>query len=126
MSVLVCADLTEKVLAAAFEVHRSVGPGLLESTYRECLVEELKTIGLTVEREVPITIRYKELSIEGAFRADLVVENTVLLELKSVERLLSIHFAQTLTYLKLSKLRVGLLLNFNTSRLRHGIHRFVV
>ena len=126
MSGLVCGELTERVLAAAFEVHRSVGPGLLESTYRECLAEELRVAGLSLEREVPIPLRYRELSIEGAFRADLIVENTVLLELKSVERLLSIHFAQTLTYLKLSKLRIGLLLNFNTTRLRHGIHRFVL
>lgn len=123
---LIHGELTEKVLGAAIEVHRILGPGLLESTYRECLVEQLCASHLEVERESPIAIRYKNIVIDGAYRADLIVEKKVLVELKSVERLLPIHDAQTLTYLKLSQLRAGLLLNFNTLKLKHGIRRFVL
>lgn len=119
-------ELTEKVLRAAIEVHRVLGPGLLESAYRECLVEQLCASDLEVEREAPIAIRYKNIVIDGAYRADLIVDKKVLVELKSADRLLPIHEAQTLTYLKLSQLRVGLLLNFNTLKLKHGIRRFVL
>ena len=100
---LICGELTEKVLKAAMEVHRNLGPGLLESAYRQCLVEQLCASNLEVEREVPIAIRYKDLVIDGAYRADIIVEKAVLLELKAVDRLLPIHDAQTLTYLKLAR-----------------------
>ena len=122
---LVHSELTEGVLAGAFEVHRHLGPGLLESAYRECLVRELSMRGFGVECEVPIPIIYKELRIEGAYRADMVIDQTILLEIKAVERIMPVHEAQTLTYLKLSKAKVALLLNFNTRRLQHGIRRFV-
>ena len=122
---ILAAELTNRVLAAAFAVHRHLGPGMLESTYRECLAHELGRRHMKVEREVPIPIIYEDLRIDGAFRADLVVDSSVLIELKSVERLLPIHEAQTLTYLKLSKLEVAFLLNFNSRRLIHGIRRFL-
>jgi len=122
---LVCSEVTERVLSAAFEVHRELGPGLLESTYRKCLEHQLRLNGLSVRCEVPIAIRYKGLAIEASYRADLVVDETVLVELKAVERLLSIHEVQALTYLKLSGLRVALLLNFNAVSLRNGLKRFV-
>jgi GxxExxY protein len=123
--IAVLPELTRGVLKAAFEVHRNLGPGLLESTYRECLVRELKTGGHSVEREVPIPIDYKDLRIDGAYRADLIVDGAVIVELKAVDQVLPVHEAQTLTYLKLSGLKVALLLNFNTRRLQHGIRRFV-
>jgi len=123
--IAVLPELTRGVLKAAFEVHRNLGPGLLESTYRECLVKELKTAGHSVEREVPIPIAYKDLRIDGAYRADLIVDRAVIVELKAVDQVLPVHEAQTLTYLKLSGLKVALLLNFNTRRLQHGIRRFV-
>ena len=122
---LICSQLTEGVLCAAFEVHRQLGPGLLESTYRNCLEHELRLNGLSVYREVPIAIRYKGLDIEASYRADLVVEEAVLVELKAVEHLLPVHEVQALTYLKLSGLRVALLMNFNTRSLKNGLRRFV-
>ena len=118
-------ELTRDILRAAFQVHKVLGPGLLENAYRECLVRELETSGHRTAREVPIPIRYKNLCIEGAYRADLIVDEAVLIELKAVDSMLPIHEAQTLTYLKLSGLKVGLLLNFNIRRLQHGIRRFV-
>ena len=121
---LVAASTTRRILSAALEVHRHLGPGLLESAYRECLVKQLTDDRMKVEREVPISINYKTLCVPGAFRADVVVDDSVLIELKAVERVLPVHEAQTLTYLRLSKLKVGLLLNFN-SHLREGIHRFI-
>ena len=122
---LVCADLTQQILAGAMEVHRCLGPGLLESTYRTCLRRQLELDGLEVASEVPIAIHYRGLRIEASYRADLVVQDTVLVELKAVERLLPIHESQVLTYLKLCNLRVGLLLNFNVTSLKHGLRRFV-
>ena len=118
------SNLTERILGAAVEVHRQLGPGLLEGTYRACLIHQLACDGLRAECEVPIPIEYKGVSIATCYRADVIVESIVLLELKAVERLLPIHEAQILTYLKLCRLRIGLLMNFNSTSLRHGIRRF--
>ena len=124
-NMLLSANLTERILRAAIEVHRELGPGLLENTYRCCLVHQLRLEGLTVQSEVPIPITYKGLALDASYRADLIVENTALIELKATERLLPIHEVQTLTYLKLAGLRVGLLMNFNVTSLKHGIRRLI-
>lgn len=117
--------LTRRILGCAIEVHRVLGPGLLENAYRECLLRELKLAGLAVRREVHIPVSYKGVELDCGFRADIVVEDSVVLELKAVDRLLPIHDAQLLTYLKLAGRRVGLLLNFNSTSLRNGIRRLV-
>src|SRR5687768_7244244 len=116
-------DATRGVLACAFDVHARLGPGLLESTYRTCMVHRLERDGFLVEREVPITINFDGALIGTAYRADVVVERKILLELKAVESLLSIHLAQLRTYLEHSHLPVGLLLNFNVKSLKDGIRR---
>ena len=118
--------LSRRILASAIRVHRRLGPGLLESTYRACLTRQLQLDGLAHETESPIDIAYEGLEISGAYRADIIVEGLVLLELKAVEAILPIHQAQVLTYLRLSGLHVGLLLNFNVPRLKDGIRRFMV
>ena len=118
--------LSEKVIGAAIEVHRSLGPGLLESAYEECLCYEFANRGLAFERQVPVPVSYKGVDIECGYRADLVVQRVLLVELKAVEKILPIHHAQVLTYLKLSGIRTGLLMNFNTKILKDGIKRFVV
>jgi len=125
MAGIVDNQLTGRILGAAIEVHRHLGPGLLESAYRACLIDELKAAGLHVRSEVAVPVMYKGRSIEGAYRADLVVEGAVLVELKAVEQILPIHEAQTLTYMRLGNLPLGLLLNFNVSRLKDGIRRFI-
>jgi GxxExxY protein len=116
-------SLTEAIIGSAITVHRELGPGLLESAYEKCLAFELTNSGLHVvaQKEIPIT--YKGLSLESGFRADLIVENKVLIELKSVDQLLPIHTAQVLTYLKLTGFRTGLLINFNVPLLKNGIKR---
>lgn len=116
--------LTERILACAFDVHARMGPGLLESTYKACLARRLDRERLRVDSEVPIHIEFDGITIETAYRADLIVENRVLLELKAVERILPVHISQTLTYVKHAGLDVGLLLNFNVRSLRDGIRRF--
>ena len=116
--------LSNRILGSAIEVHRELGPGLLENAYRACLVRQLELDGLGVMQEVPIAVDYKGLLVPVAFRADLVVERGVIVELKAVERLLPVHQAQVQTYLRHSGLRVGLLINFNAGALRHGIRRF--
>lgn len=122
---LVAADLTERILHGALEVHKALGPGLLESTYSACLLRAMQRNGLVVRGEVPISIEFQGISIQPAYRADIIVENEVIVEPKAVERLLPLHEAQILTYMKLAKIRVGLLLNFNVHRLQHGIRRYV-
>lgn len=122
---LVQAQQTFPVLGAAMAVHRTLGPGLLESAYRTCLVRQLIADGMAVEQEVPISIDYLGAAVETAYRADLIVDRSVLVELKAVDRLLPIHEAQVLTYLKLAGIKVGLLINFNVTRLQHGVRRFV-
>lgn len=116
-------DLTGLILKKAYEVHTSLGPGLLESTYEECLCYELSLIGLQVERQKSLPIEYKGIKIDNGYRLDIVVENKVVIELKSVETLLPIHTAQLLTYLKLSHIKYGLLINFNVKSLKEGIKR---
>lgn len=118
-------SLTWRILGAAIEVHRELGPGLLENAYRECLVDELRRTGLCVERELALPVVFRGRKIDFAYRADLVVNEEVLVELKAVEVLLPIHEAQTLTYMRLAHLPVGLLLNFHVPRLKDGIRRFV-
>lgn len=117
--------LSHTVIGAAIEVHRELGPGLLESSYRRCLVHELGLRGIEVLAEVPLPIVYKGLSLDCGYRMDIVVENTLLLELKSVQAIENVHVAQTLTYQKLSKLPTALLINFNVPVLKEGIRRFV-
>jgi len=117
--------LTESIIGAAIEVHRHLGPGLLESAYEECLCYELAQAGLKFERQIELPVLYKGLKLDCGYRLDLVIEGSVILELKTVDQLLPIHSAQLLTYLKLSGLTVGLLLNFNEPVLKKGIKRLV-
>lgn len=119
-------DLTEKIIGAAIEVHRNLGPGLLESAYERCLIYELEKLGLKVESQKPLPLVYKEITVEQGYRLDLLVEDKVVVELKTVERLTNIHEAQILTYLKISGYKVGLLINFNIDILKRGLRRFVL
>ncbi len=119
-------SLTGQIIGAGIEVHRQLGPGLLESAYRECLCWELNHRGLTIEREMALPLVYKGVHVDAGYRLDLIVEKRVLVELKAVERLAPVHTAQVLTYLKLTGLRVGLLMNFNADVLRDGIVRLVL
>ncbi len=120
------SQLTSGIIGKAIEVHRFLGPGLLESAYQECLCYELKAIGLRVEREKPMPIVYKEIQLEHGYRIDLLVENKVVIELKTVEFLNDVHAAQILTYMKLGNYPLGLLINFNVKLLKDGIKRFVL
>ncbi|MFC1812261.1 GxxExxY protein [Thermodesulfobacteriota bacterium] len=117
--------LTGQVIGAAIEVHKAIGPGLLESTYEECLCHELKLRKISFKRQVPLPIKYKGVNLDCGYRMDLVVEGAVILELKSCESIDPIHKAQLLTYLKLSGLSVGLLMNFNVTVMKDGIIRVV-
>jgi GxxExxY protein len=123
-SKLIHGELTARILACAIEVHRHLGPGLLESAYRTCLVDRLKREGFAVNQEVPVPVSYQGRIIESAYRADVVVADKVLLELKSIDTLLPLHGAQIRTYLKFLNLRVGLLMNFNVTNLMRGIRRY--
>jgi GxxExxY protein len=123
---LVHGQVTERILAAAFEVHSTLGPGLLESVYEQCLCFELQSRGIAHRRQVAIPIVYKEVCLQGAYRADVIVESSVLLELKAVNDIEPIHEAQLLSYLRLTGLRVGLLLNFNVPTLKQGIIRRIL
>ena len=116
-------ELSSKIIGAAIEVHKALGPGLLESTYEECLCHELNLRGLSFERQKPLSVTYKEKKLDCGYRLDVVVENAIILELKSCEKIEPIHKAQLLTYLKLSSLKLGLLLNFNVPVMRDGIVR---
>ena len=117
--------LTQEIIGAAIEVHRHLGPGLLESAYGRCLERELGFRGLRYEKEVPVALDYKGVLVQEAYRIDLLVENRVVVELKVVEQLTDRHKAQLLTYLRLTRHPVGLLINFNETRLKHGIRRLV-
>jgi len=119
-------DGTRDIIAAALEVHRNLGPGLLESAYEECLCYELELRGIRHIRQYPLPVLYKGKKLDCGYRLDVVVNNEILLELKSVEKLLPIHEAQILTYLKLSGLKTGLLINFNELLLKDGIRRIVL
>lgn len=118
--------LTELIIGAAIEVHRNLGPGLLESTYEACLVYELERLGMKVERQKTLPIVYKEMLLDQAYRLDLLVNEQIIIELKAVDIILPIHEAQILSYLKHTGCKVGLLFNFNVKLLKTGgIHRFV-
>ncbi len=119
-------SLTESVIGLAIEVHRALGPGLLESAYQECLCYELKTNGIAFARQVALPVVYKAVKLDCGYRMDLVVDDRLVVELKTVEKILPIQEAQLLTYLRLSGIRTGLLLNFNTSILKDGIKRMVL
>lgn len=119
-------DLTGKIIGAAIEVHRHLGPGLLESAYQICLGRELELRGIRFEREKSLPIEYKSERLDCGYRLDFIVEQKVIVELKSVDNLLPIHDAQVLTYLKLTGCKVGLLINFNVPVLKDGIHRLVL
>ena len=123
---LINEEKTRGILRCALQVHRALGPGLLEGSYRQCLLHELRAAGMKAESEVHIPLRYKGFDLECGYRADIIVDRQVLLELKTVETLLPIHTAQTMTYLKLSGMRIGLLMNFNSVLLRHGVRRIVL
>jgi GxxExxY protein len=117
--------LSQVILGAAIEVHRELGPGLLESVYEAALCRELWIRQIRVDRQVPVSVRYKGAELESQFRIDLLVESAVVVEVKAIEKLTHIHRAQVLTYLKLSGHTVGLLLNFNVPLLRHGMRRIL-
>ena len=116
---------TEKIIGAAIEVHKALGPGLLESAYEACLVLELIDAGLTVERQKPVPLVYKRAVVDCAYRLDLLVNGEVVIEIKAVETLTPIHLAQMLTYLRIMKLPLGLIINFNVKYLPQGIKRVI-
>lgn len=118
-------EITEKIIGCAIEVHKALGPGLLEKTYQECLFYELGKQGLKVRNEVALPVSYKDISLDIGYRIDLLVEGKVIVEIKAVDSINDIHLAQVLTYLKMSGLKVGLLLNFNVVKLTDGIKRMV-
>src|SRR5438552_11213607 len=119
-------QLTDSVIGSAIEVHRALGPGLLESTYEMCLCRELSIRGIRFERQVPISVEYKGVQLECGYRADLIVAGRVLVEIKAIDSLLAIHDAQLLSYLKLGGWKIGLLINFNVDLLKHGLRRRVL
>jgi len=123
---LIGHELTERVIGRAIEVHRHLGPGLLESAYEECLSFELRQSGIECRRQVALPIAYKDVRLDCGYRMDIVAGGWLIIEVKAVERILPIHEAQILTYLRLSRLRVGLLINFNTIVLKNGLRRFVL
>ena len=117
--------LTEKIIGCAIEVHRAIGPGLLESAYEECLCYELAQRGLQFERQVPLPVIYKGVKLDCGYKLDIIVEESVILEIKAVDQLISIHEAQLLSYLRMLNMKVGLLLNFHSTVLKNGIKRIV-
>ena len=118
-------ELTSKIIGASIEVHKNLGPGLLEKKYEECLCIELERVGLRYEKQIILPIEYKGRVIEGAYRIDVLVEDKIILELKAIEKIEKIHKAQLLTYLKLSNKELGLLINFNVELLKSGISRVI-
>lgn len=116
-------EISSIVFDSALRVHKALGPGLLESAYEECLFYELKKTGLLIERQKPLPLQYEGLNLELGYRVDIIIENKVILELKSVEALNDVHLAQILTYLKLSECKLGMLINFNVSLIKNGIRR---
>jgi GxxExxY protein len=118
--------LTERVIGLAIDVHRQLGPGLLESAYEECLCFELKQYGIVHFRQVPLPVVYKDVRLDCGYRMDIVVEEELVVEIKAVERLMPIHDAQMLTYLRLSGHKIGLLMNFNSVVLKDGLRRLVL
>jgi len=123
---LICEEVTEAIIGAAIEVHRELGPGLLESAYQECMCHELNLRGLKFLREVPLPARYKGLNLDCGYRLDLIVEDCVVVEVKCVDHILPVHEAQLLTYLRMTEKPAGLLINFNVAVLARGIVRRVL
>lgn len=119
-------EISRRIIGAAIEVHRALGPGLLEGIYQQCLAHELTLRGLSFEREKPLPVQYKGIHLDCGYRVDLIVEGRVVVELKAVESLLPVHASQVLTYLKLTGCRLGLLINWNVPVLRDGIRRVVL
>lgn len=117
--------ITENIIGAAIEVHKTLGPGLLESAYQACLFYELKNLGYSVIKEVSLPIVYKDIKLDHGYRIDLLVENKIVIELKTVEAFTDVHTAQILTYMKLGNFPLGLLFNFHTKLLKNGIKRFI-
>ena len=118
-------ELSHLILQCAFTVHTELGPGLLESAYEECLYYELRKTGLNVEKQKPLPLIYEEVKLDVGYRIDIIVENKLIIEIKSVEALNDVHFAQLLTYLKLTNCKLGLLINFNVSLIKNGVKRVV-
>jgi GxxExxY protein len=118
-------EISYKIIGAAMDIHKNIGPGLLESAYENALAFDLRELGFEVQQQVAMPFIYKDIKQDVGYRIDLTVNNKVLIEIKSVENLAPVHFAQTLTYLKLSGMKLGLLINFNTKVLKEGIHRIV-
>ena len=119
-------DLSNRIIGCAIEVHRELGPGLLESTYEQCLAHELKLNGIRFKLQHPQPVEYKGVRLDCGYRVDLLVEDKLIIELKSVEQIKGIHEAQLLTYMKLAGVKTGLLMNFNVTKLKSGIKRFVL
>ncbi len=120
------SDLTQKIISAAIEVHKQLGPGLLESAYEECLSYELLQRGLSIKRQQPVPVIYKEVKLDCGYRIDILVENKIVVEIKSIDALAPIHTAQVLTYLKFASKEVGILINFNVTLLKNGLKRYVM
>jgi len=118
-------QISRRIIGAAIEVHRHLGPGLLESAYQSCLAFELKQLGLKVDEQKPLPVVYKQVKLDCGYRLDLVVEDEIIVEIKAIEKLLPIHEAQLLSYLRLAKKRVGLLMNFHVPVLKNGLKRIV-
>lgn len=118
-------ELSRKVLDLSFKIHTAIGPGLLEAPYKECLHYEISKSGLYVEKEKPLPFIYEQIRMDCGYRSDLIVENKIIIEVKSVEAISALHKAALLTYLRITKLKLGLLLNFNTVHLKDGIKRMV-
>jgi len=118
-------ELTSKIIGFAIEIHKELGPGLLESAYKECLYYKISKSGLLVEKEKPMPLIFEEVKLDCGYRMDLLVEKKVVIEIKSVDALNDIHLAQTLTYLKLGNFKLGLLINFNVVLLKNGIKRVI-
>ncbi|MCP1385002.1 GxxExxY protein [Runella salmonicolor] len=119
-------NLTSNILKCAYDVHTKLGPGLLESAYKECLSYKLQTLGLFVEKEKAMPLIFEEVKLDCGYRIDILVEKTIVLELKSVEALNDVHTSQVLTYMRLGEFKIGYLMNFNVSSLRNGIKRYVL
>ena len=119
-------DITGEIVDSSLKVHKLMGPGLYEKVYEDCLCHELEKRGLHLERQHPVTVQYEELVIHNAFKIDMFVENSVIVELKSVDKIIPIHEAQILTYMRLSKTSLGLLINFNVPLIKDGIKRFKI
>lgn len=118
-------EISYKIIGTAIEIHKFLGPGLLESAYEAALAYDLQLAGFKVQSQLELPFTYKEIKLNVGYRMDLLVENKVMVEIKSIEKLAPVHFSQTLTYLKLSGVKLGLLMNFNTEYLKDGIHRVV-